>query len=60
MNYLINKLETKADIDEAIRKTRDKVLSLTFIRTNDNSCLKIIDIVRILIINYSKIIPKLI
>ena len=54
MNYLINKLETKADIDEAIRKTRDKVLSLTFIRTNDNSCLKIIDIVRILIINYSK------
>jgi hypothetical protein len=45
MSYMINMLETKADIDHAIRSTRDKVLSLTFIRTNDNSCLKLIDIV---------------
>lgn len=45
MSYMIDMLETKESVDQVIRNTRDKVLCLSFIRSDDSSCLKLLDIV---------------
>ncbi|XP_023239654.1 thioredoxin-like protein 4B [Centruroides sculpturatus] len=44
MSFLLPELKTKQDVDEAIKKTEDKVLALRFGRKNESSCLRLDDI----------------
>ena len=46
MSFLLRKLETKKDIDLAIKTTIDKVLVLRFGRESDAVCLQIDDVVK--------------
>ena len=45
MSYLLNKLQTKKDVDVAIKTTVDKVLVLRFGRETDAVCLQLDDMV---------------
>ena len=51
MSFLLRKLETKKDIDIAIKTTIDKVLVLRFGRESDAVCLQLDDVVQNLPIN---------
>ena len=46
MSYLLSKLRTKKEIDQAIRSTLEKVLVLRFGDENDAVCMQLDDIVR--------------
>ena len=46
MSFLLQKLESKKDVDVAIRTTEDKVLVLRFGRETDAVCLQLDDVVR--------------
>ncbi|KAL5014980.1 hypothetical protein ScPMuIL_009250 [Solemya velum] len=41
MDYFSPKLASKAEIDDAIRKTEDLVLVLSFVKDNDQTCLQL-------------------
>ncbi len=45
MSYVLSKLESKKDVDNAIRCTEDKVLVLRFGREGDQECMRLDDIV---------------
>jgi hypothetical protein len=47
MSYLLQHLETKSAIDEAIRGIKDKVLILRFGRASDIVCMQLDDIVSV-------------
>ena len=46
MSYVLNKLNTKKDVDNAIKSCEDKVLVLRFGRDADTVCQQLDDIVR--------------
>ena len=46
MSFLLRKLETKKDIDIAIKTTINKVLVLRFGRESDAVCLQLDDVVQ--------------
>ena len=46
MSYVLNKLNTKKDLDNAIKSCEDKVLVLRFGRDADTVCQQLDDIVR--------------
>ena len=46
MSYVLNKLNTKKEVDNAIKTCEDKVLVLRFGRENDTVCQQLDDIVR--------------
>ena len=46
MSYVLNKLSTKKDVDNAIKSCEDKVLVLRFGRDADTVCQQLDDIVR--------------
>ena len=46
MSFLLQKLDSKKDVDVAIRTTEDKVLILRFGRETDAVCLQLDDVVR--------------
>lgn len=46
MSYVLNKLSTKKDVDNAIKTCEDKVLVLRFGRETDTVCQQLDDIVR--------------
>jgi hypothetical protein len=45
MSYVLNKLESKKEVDNAIRCTEDKVLVLRFGTESDQECMRLDDIV---------------
>lgn len=45
MSYVLNKLSSKKEVDNAIRHTEDKVLVLRFGRESETECMKLDDIV---------------
>ena len=45
MSFLLQKLESKKEIDHVIKRTEDKVLVLRFGKEDDPECLKMDDIV---------------
>jgi len=45
MNYLLNKLSTKQEVDDVIRSTEDLVLVLRFGRDSDLTCMQLDEIV---------------
>lgn len=45
MSYVLNKLSTKNEVDNAIRHTEDKLLVLRFGRESEAECMKLDDIV---------------
>lgn len=45
MSYLLRKLETKSDVDNAIRATEDLVLVLRFGKESDLTCMQLDEIV---------------
>lgn len=45
MSFLLSKLQTKKDVDRAIKTTEDKVLVLRFGKDSDLACLQLDDIV---------------
>lgn len=47
MSYLLPKLSTKKEVDDAIKQTEDKVLVLRFGRSDDLVCMQLDEIVRI-------------
>ena len=55
MSYILSKLESKKDVDSAIRSTEDKVLVLRFGRESDVDCMRLDDIVSVDIVE-SKLI----
>ena len=59
MSFLLRKLETKKDIDLAIKTTIDKVLVLRFGRESDAVCLQIDDVVKNLTINNPTVLCSL-
>lgn len=46
MSYLLPKLTTKSEVDEAIKSTEDVVLVLRFGRDDDSVCMQLDNIVR--------------
>lgn len=46
MSFVLNKLSTKKDVDNAIKTCEDKVLVLRFGRETDTVCQQLDDIVR--------------
>lgn len=46
MSFVLNKLSTKKDVDNAIKTCEDKVLVLRFGRETDTVCEQLDDIVR--------------
>lgn len=44
MSYVLNKLSSKKEVDNAIRHTEDKVLVLRFGRESETECMKLDDI----------------
>lgn len=56
MSYVLPRLETKKDIDGAIKSTEDKVLVLRFGRESDIVCMQLDEIVGVpLIVNRNSI-----
>lgn len=49
MNVELGKLESKKEVDNAIRSTEDKVLVLRFGRENDQECMRLDNIVSVLL-----------
>ena len=47
MSYVLNKLESKKEVDNAIRSTEDKVLVLRFGKESDQECMRLDDIVSV-------------
>ena len=45
MSYILPRLETKKDVDRAIKSTEDKVLVLRFGRETDTVCMQLDEIV---------------
>ena len=45
MSYVLSKLESKKEVDNAIRSTEDKVLVLRFGKESDQDCMRLDDIV---------------
>lgn len=48
MSYLLSKLGSKKEVDNAIRYTEDKVLVLRFGNEGDQECMRLDDIVSII------------
>lgn len=46
MSYLLQRLKTKKEVDNAIKNTEDKVLVLRFGKEKDPVCMQLDDIVR--------------
>ena len=45
MSYVLSKLESKKEVDNAIRSTEDKVLVLRFGKESDQDCMRLDDLV---------------
>lgn len=45
MSYVLSKLGSKTEVDNAIRSTEDKVLVLRFGKESDQDCMRLDDIV---------------
>ena len=48
MSYVLPRLMTKKDVDQAIKSTEDRILVLRFGREQDAVCLQLDDIVSII------------
>lgn len=60
MSFLLPKLSTKAEVDNAIKSAEDVVLVLRFGREDDAACLQMDDIVRKARVLFILILKKII